>query len=358
MALEDLAFARAIHVLAVVVWIGGVAMVTTVLLPAIRSLPLSENPVAFFERVERRFAFQARILTLLAGLSGFYMLYRMDAWSRYLSATNWWLHAMTLVWLIFTIILFVLEPLVLYDKLAKRAEKDPRGTLVLIQRAHWGLLALSIIALAGAVAGCGLFGCATRIMMPSPAGLVWAGSLLWTALALPPIRQALQGTMTSQMLVQIPLLALAGWLVARAMPHRIAALARWDYQGIGGLLLASLTGMVWMLPRMMDASVDDAWFTLAKFASVPLLIGAPVALSWPQAGFVVRGVFLLELIATAFRLGWLYLVSPMRLCSNYLLSDQQRLGKYLLVIGAAGCLVLAWKLIGGRIRIEPQSTDR
>jgi hypothetical protein len=69
-------------------------------------------------------------------------------------------------------------------------------------------------------------------------------------------------------------------------------------------------------------------------------------------GFVVRGVFLLELIASAFRLGWLYLVSPTRLCSNYLLSDQQQLGKYLFAIGIATCLVLAWKLMWGRIRVE------
>jgi uncharacterized membrane protein len=34
--LKTLALARAVHVLAVVLWIGGVAMVTTTLLPAIR----------------------------------------------------------------------------------------------------------------------------------------------------------------------------------------------------------------------------------------------------------------------------------------------------------------------------------
>jgi hypothetical protein len=163
----------------------------------------------------------------------------------------------------------------------------------------------------------------------------------------------LEATMTLQMLVQIPLLAVAGWFVSRAIPHRIAAvIARWNDGGISGLLLATSIGMVWMLPRMMDAAVDDGWFALAKFVSVPLLIGVPVALSWPRAGFVVRGVFLLELIATAFRLGWLYLVSPTRLCSNYLLDDQQQLGKYLLGVGVAMCLVLAWELMWGHIRVE------
>jgi uncharacterized membrane protein len=151
--LEALALARAIHVLAVVLWIGGVAMVTMVLLPAIRSLPPSDDPFAFFERIERRFALHARILTVLAGASGFYMLHAMGGWWRYASPASWWLHAMTLVWAIFTVLLFVLEPLVLHRKLAERARSDPQATLLWVQRAHWGLLALSLLTVAGAVAG-------------------------------------------------------------------------------------------------------------------------------------------------------------------------------------------------------------
>jgi uncharacterized membrane protein len=151
--LNTLALARAVHVLAVVLWIGGVGLITMSLLPAIRSLPPAQDPFAFFERIERRFAFHARILTLVAGASGFYMLYAMGGWWRYLSPASWWLHAMTLVWAIFTVLLFVLEPLVLHRKLAERARRDPEGTLVLIQRAHWALLTLSLIAAAGAVAG-------------------------------------------------------------------------------------------------------------------------------------------------------------------------------------------------------------
>jgi hypothetical protein len=102
--------------------------------------------------------------------------------------------------------------------------------------------------------------------------------------------------------------------------------------------------------------VDDGWFALAKFVSVPMLIGIPIAISWPRMEFVVRGVFLLELIATAFRLGWLFLASPARLCSNYLLGDQQQLGRYLLGVGIATCLVSAFRLMWGRIRLESIDT--
>lgn len=177
-----------------------------------------------------------------------------------------------------------------------------------------------------------------------------AGVLLWAALAIPPVRHLLESTMTLQFLAQIPLLALAGWWLAQGIPDWLdARLARWNYSGVSGLLLASLASTVWMLPRAMDAALDDPRVTLAKFLSVPLLIGATIALSWARAGFVVRGVVMIELIATTFRLGWLYLISPDRLCSSYLLDDQQQLGKILITIGFSILVMLIWKLIWGRI---------
>jgi len=103
-----------------------------------------------------------------------------------------------------------------------------------------------------------------------------------------------------------------------------------------------------MLPRSLDAAVSLPWMAFAKFASVPLLIGLPLGLGWPRMGFVVRGVFLLELIATFFRLGWLYLVSPVRLCNNYLLDDQQRAGETMLVIGSVILAGVLAKLLWGR----------
>ena len=181
----------------------------------------------------------------------------------------------------------------------------------------------------------------------------WLGLALWLALALPPVRVALEATMTMQMLVEIPLLALAGWWLASWLPWGVSdALASWNRSGIVGILLASLTSIVWMLPRALDAALERPGVAVAKFASVPLLLGVPLAQSWPRAGFVVRGVFLVESVATAFRLGWLYLASPARLCSNYLLSDQRRLGEILLALGAAGTVALLWKVVLGRIRID------
>lgn len=173
--------------------------------------------------------------------------------------------------------------------------------------------------------------------------------IAYAVMLITPVRYALEFSMTAQMLVQIPLLIGVGCLLGSTDSPRLRKRTEaWDRGGITGLLLASMTALVWMLPRLLDASLTDSWVAAAKFISVPLLIGLPLALSWPRMGFIVRGVFVLELIATFFRLGWLYLISPIQLCSNYLLSDQQRLGEYMLVIGAVLLVAVIYKLLCGR----------
>jgi len=142
--MNEFAIARALHVLAVVIWIGGVSMVTTVLLPATKRHMPAADRVAFFERIEARFVSQARWTTAAAGLSGFWLVWRWDLWTRFLDAGFWWMHAMVAVWALFTLMLFVLEA---------RARRDPDGTFALIQRMHWVLLGASLVTVAGATAG-------------------------------------------------------------------------------------------------------------------------------------------------------------------------------------------------------------
>ncbi|AXP81627.1 hypothetical protein CJ739_2554 [Mariniflexile rhizosphaerae] len=151
--MEYFTLARVIHILAVIFWIGGVAMVTTVLIPAIRKMKSKEEQIQTFEQIEGRFAIQAKITTLLTGITGFYMLYELNAWNRYLDYKFWWIHAMTLVWIIFSLILYVLEPFILHRVFKKYAIKSPDGTFGIIHRVHWVLLILSLITTAGAVAG-------------------------------------------------------------------------------------------------------------------------------------------------------------------------------------------------------------
>jgi len=149
----DIVLARVLHVLAVVLWIGGVGMVTTVLLPAIRRSYPAPQRFPVFHAMEERFARQARFTTAVAGASGFYMAWRLDAWDRFTSADFWWMHAMVLTWLVFTLMLFVIEPLFLERLLARRAVAAPEATYRRVEWLHRCLLTLSLVTVAGAVAG-------------------------------------------------------------------------------------------------------------------------------------------------------------------------------------------------------------
>lgn len=148
--MDDIAVARAIHVFAVVVWIGGVAMVTTVILPIVRRG--EKERLALLDAVEGRFIWQARIASLLVAASGFYMVGRLDLWDRFRTIEFWWMHAMVLLWMIFTLILFIGEPLIKLRR-APHAQIPPDARLVRMQWLHWALLVLSTITILAAVAG-------------------------------------------------------------------------------------------------------------------------------------------------------------------------------------------------------------
>jgi uncharacterized membrane protein len=149
LAMDDIAIARAIHVFAVVVWVGGVAMVTTVILPIVRRG--AKERLVLLEAVERRFIWQARIATLLVAASGFYMVGRLDLWDRFRSIEFWWMHAMVLLWMIFTLILFIGEPLM--QRRTRHTQVAPDTRLARMQWLHWVLLVLSAITVLAAVAG-------------------------------------------------------------------------------------------------------------------------------------------------------------------------------------------------------------
>ena len=145
--------ARTLHIVSVVFWIGGVAFVTTVLIPSLKKMTNKDDRLNLFEKLEGKFSFQAKVSTLFTGVTGFYMVYFLDAWNRYLQIQYWWLHLMTLIWLIFTVVLFILEPLLLHRLFRQLAEKDSDKSFLLLHRMHFILLLISTIAIIGAMLG-------------------------------------------------------------------------------------------------------------------------------------------------------------------------------------------------------------
>jgi hypothetical protein len=78
---------------------------------------------------------------------------RLDLWARFGSVQFWWMHAMVLVWLIFTIILFVGEPLAMHARKRRGIISAPDVNVARMLRLHWVLLVLSVITVLAAVAG-------------------------------------------------------------------------------------------------------------------------------------------------------------------------------------------------------------
>ncbi|HWG77761.1 MAG TPA: hypothetical protein VN660_13355 [Steroidobacteraceae bacterium] len=155
----DVIAARALHVLAVVIWIGGMSLITTVALPAIRRGEIGQSRMQAFHAVERRFVWQARTAVVVVAVTGVYMLWRLSLWNRFHAAMFWWMHAMVCLWLIFALILFVVEPLSSRRR-QRHAEGSQEGAtaqveinFALMQWVHWALLVLSIVTVLGAVAG-------------------------------------------------------------------------------------------------------------------------------------------------------------------------------------------------------------
>jgi uncharacterized membrane protein len=151
--MDDIVIARALHVVAVVIWIGGVSMATTVVLPAVRRGDLGPDRLKAFQAIEWRFVWQARTSVIVVGLSGLYMTWRLDLWERFQTLTFWWMHAMVCLWLLFAFVLFIAEPFILHRQFHRWATERPQIAFARLHQMHWILLGLSILTIVSAVAG-------------------------------------------------------------------------------------------------------------------------------------------------------------------------------------------------------------
>ena len=130
--MDEFAIARALHVIAVVMWIGSVSFTTFIILPVLRRGADAGESTSTFEQIEARVARQAKYTTQITGLTGLYMLYVLDAWQRLLDPAYWWVHAMIFIYVVFTVVIFILEPLLLHKWFEKQAHSDPKRVLGLI----------------------------------------------------------------------------------------------------------------------------------------------------------------------------------------------------------------------------------
>jgi len=170
-----------------------------------------------------------------------------------------------------------------------------------------------------------------------------AGLCLWVILAVPPIRNVIEARLTTHVLVELIGLVVAGyWLGISLRGSLKRTLVEYNRFGAPGIIIVFTTGIFWMLPRWLDASLDYPAVAAAKFLTLPVLLGLPLALSWPQAGTIFRGFLKTNFISMLAVLSWAYITSPIRLCNSYLVSDQTTYGIALGLIATG--LSLLWSL--------------
>jgi uncharacterized membrane protein len=139
--------ALSIHIISVVIWIGGVAFVTLVTFPMILRMDKSLEMVMMFQGTEHRFGKIAKAMVILAGISGFYLIY--------VKGTSFGVWVMLTVWAFYAALLFGLEKLI-FKKLFGRPtdDMDTKKVFNILQTFHWVVLGLSLVAVvAGVYAG-------------------------------------------------------------------------------------------------------------------------------------------------------------------------------------------------------------
>lgn len=193
--------------------------------------------------------------------------------------------------------------------------------------------------------------------LPSGGGRRPPGPLAWGIAALAclglavGLRAPLTALMSLHMLVQIPLLALAGlfaeqaWHAGRPPPAGGAgARPAWSYNeyGMPGLLLVSLVGAGWMIPKALDDALTDWRVAAFKYLGLPLC-GWVLRASLRRANVVIKLFFLGNFCWMSAIVGMVYLDQPIRLCNAYLQDDQDWSGRGLIALAIVlpSCWLLA-----------------
>jgi hypothetical protein len=150
-------------------------------------------------------------------------------------------------------------------------------------------------------------------------------------------RVPLEASPLTHVLVQLPVLVLAGALIA---PYLRLGQGDWNRGGWTCLLAAGFGIAFWMLPRSIDAALADMRWEIAKFLTLPFLIGLPLAAGYARAHPLTRAVIKAQTVSMLAVMAFLYTHAPMRLCNAYLAEDQYRLGIGFLALAFAAAA--AW----------------
>lgn len=176
--------------------------------------------------------------------------------------------------------------------------------------------------------------------------ILWAMTLAPLAFLSERFRDAIEGSMPLHMMVQFPILLLAGagaaWLTVQRQQAFASAWSRFDAEGVFGLVTLSAVAVLWMVPAALDAALMHPEVAAWKYCSW-WVAGGAIALAWPRMAGPMRMFLIVNLAWMLLTAGSLYADAEQRLCASYRYDEQLWTGRALQA--AAGLLVAAW--IGG-----------
>lgn len=139
-----------IHVICIIIWIGGVAFVTAVIFPLMYKTEGSLEKALLFQRVEHRFAGMVRWLIALVGVTGLWILSAKYGFAILLQRRGLGIVIMIAVWALYTTVLLS-ERRIFGRTFADPEKIDMDRALRMINAMHWVLLTISFSAVAAGV---------------------------------------------------------------------------------------------------------------------------------------------------------------------------------------------------------------
>ena len=133
-----------VHVLSVVIWIGGVAFVTAIILPVLGRMEDSMAKVSFFMGFEKRFQLLAKVCVIVAGATGILLFQQRGAFASLTGEETFLIGYKFLVWLIFAVLLFGGEKRLIGTLVSRKT--SPEKAFKRLSIFHWVALILSLIA--------------------------------------------------------------------------------------------------------------------------------------------------------------------------------------------------------------------
>ena len=173
------------------------------------------------------------------------------------------------------------------------------------------------------------------------------------ALSVPPLRSLIEQSMAWHMVVQMPLLVLAGALAARALPAIFALpawsawfagpaaqrLADFNHFGLSSFMAAQGIVAYWMLPLAIDRAVVNPSFDVLKLLTL-FISGLLLHSAFKRAPMALQLFFMGYWVAMMAWLGSYFASTDLRLCNAYSQASQVATGWSLLVLGLL--LGLVW----------------